>query len=187
MVYWIIGLSGAGKTTLATKLYKTLKPEYPNTVLIDGDVIRNVFQHETMRDNLDPYSLEGRRINADRICELCRWLNDQSIHVVCAVLSVFEESRQWNRKHISDYFEIYLEANIQFLKKHRDYKGLYRSAQSDISQNIVGCDIPFIPPKKPDLVIQSEDINGVDLQGVCNEILDVSNFAPSATSNEYAR
>ena len=42
-VYWITGLSGAGKTTIGKLLYEKLKSEYPNTVLLDGDTLRRVF------------------------------------------------------------------------------------------------------------------------------------------------
>ena len=37
-LFWITGLSGAGKTTIGTMLYQKLKEKYPNTVLLDGDV-----------------------------------------------------------------------------------------------------------------------------------------------------
>lgn len=41
-VYWITGLSGAGKTTVGTLLYEKIKEKYPNTVFFDGDVLRDM-------------------------------------------------------------------------------------------------------------------------------------------------
>ena len=42
MVVWLIGLSGAGKTTLATEIVARVNSKSVNTVLLDGDVIREV-------------------------------------------------------------------------------------------------------------------------------------------------
>lgn len=42
-VYWITGLSGAGKTTIGKLFYEELKTEHPNTVFLDGDMLRKVF------------------------------------------------------------------------------------------------------------------------------------------------
>ena len=41
-VFWITGLSGAGKTTIGTRLYYRLKKSFPNVVLLDGDVIKRL-------------------------------------------------------------------------------------------------------------------------------------------------
>ena len=43
MVIWIIGLAGSGKTTVSDIFYKQLKKDKKNTVLLDGDQIRQVF------------------------------------------------------------------------------------------------------------------------------------------------
>ncbi len=43
MVYWITGLSGAGKTTIGKLLYEKIEENNPNTVFLDGDILRKVF------------------------------------------------------------------------------------------------------------------------------------------------
>ncbi|MCH8502344.1 MAG: adenylyl-sulfate kinase [Aliidiomarina sp.] len=147
MITWIIGLSGSGKTTVGKELFITTKHLHPNTVLIDGDEIREVFKHN--RGNT-PYSIEGRRQNAERIQALCRWLDNQGINVVCCILSIFEESREWNRENYSDYFEVLVDTPIDILKTRRD---MYGRAERGEASNVVGIDIPFPHPKSPDLVI----------------------------------
>ena len=50
---------------------------------------------------------------------------DQGIHVIASILSIFPESREWNRKNLMKYYEVYIDAPIEQLK-YRDDKGLYK-------------------------------------------------------------
>ncbi len=148
MVVWIIGLSGAGKTTLAEKVVEKIRSSKTNVVLIDGDMIRKVFGDDLA------HTLEDRRQNADRICRLCKFFDEQGIHVVCAILSLFPESRLWNRDNIKNYYEVYIETPIEQLQK-RDYKGLYKKFSEGKIKNVAGMDIEFIPPDNPNLTIKN--------------------------------
>jgi cytidine diphosphoramidate kinase len=148
MVTWVIGLSRAGKTTLSKLLYERLKPEVSNLVLLDGDVVRDLFRNDT------DHTIEGRRKNAERLSHLSKFLSDQDIHVVAAVLSIFPEWQAWNRDNITDYQEVYIKVPIHILEK-RDENNLYSRAKSGKLKNVVGVDIPFPEPKNPDLVIEN--------------------------------
>ena len=46
MVVWLIGLSGSGKTTLANEIVKNINKKNRNTILIDGDMIREIFNND---------------------------------------------------------------------------------------------------------------------------------------------
>ena len=166
MVIWIIGLSGAGKTTLGRAVYDLYKKEAPNTVFVDGDEMRRIFKHD---QSAEAYTIEGRRENAQRICELCAWLDRQKVNVVCCILSIFEESRLWNRRTYSKYFEVYISVPLEVLKR-RDPKGMYAAALEGNMRHVVGVDIPFVPPGKPDYVVDNSADN-VDLNGEAAEIL----------------
>lgn len=67
-VYWITGLSGAGKTTIGKLLYQKLKQNFPNTVFLDGDVMREVFGADL------GYTESERRKCAMRYARLCAML-----------------------------------------------------------------------------------------------------------------
>lgn len=166
MVIWLVGMSGAGKTTIGRHLYGMMKARNPATVFVDGDEVREVFRHN---QGDDPYSLEGRRANAERMAELCAWLDRQGIDVVCCCLSVFEETREWNRRTYSRYFEVYVEVPFEKLLE-REVKDLYASALRGERRNVVGVDIPFAAPRRPDLVVDNRR-DGIDHAATARDIL----------------
>jgi adenylylsulfate kinase len=121
----------------------------PNTVFLDGDIIR-----EIMGNDLG-HTLADRKRNAERICRLCMHLDRQEINVVCAILSIFEESHEWNRANYRDYFEVYIEAKMESLLR-RQRNAIYDRALKGETKDVVGVDIPFEPPKRPDLTIVND-------------------------------
>jgi adenylylsulfate kinase len=146
MVVWIIGLSGTGKSTLAEETVRLVRERQPNVVLIDGDVIRSVFG-----DDLG-HTLADRRRNAERICRLCQFFEAQGIHVVCAILSLFPETRAWNRRQLKSYYEVFVDTPIEELIA-RDSKGLYSRFQRGEIRDVAGMDLEFPVPDAADLVI----------------------------------
>jgi|ETNmetMinimDraft_16_1059900.scaffolds.fasta_scaffold19898_2 adenylylsulfate kinase len=166
MIIWIIGLSASGKTTLGKQIYNIWKKEECNTVFVDGDEIRAIFNHDKGEM---PYTVEGRRENSSRLCNICAWLDCQDINVVCCVLSIFEESRFWNRQNYSRYFEVYIDTPMELLEK-RDKRKLYKRALNGKVKNVVGVDISFEPPKNPDYIFDNS-IDNIDFRAVALDIL----------------
>lgn len=165
MVIWLIGLSGTGKTTLACQVVERIRQMNGKVVLLDGDLIRTLFGNDV------DHTIEGRRRNAERLSVLTKYLADQGIHVVAAVLSIFPEWRRWNRENIPDYSEVYLKASMQTLLR-RDIKNLYAKATSSEIVNVVGVDIPFPEPENPDLVIEN-DVDRLDFQELTDKIMNL--------------
>ncbi len=148
MVVWIIGLSGAGKTTLAKEVVVQVRRVQRDVVLIDGDMIREVFGNDL------GHNVADRKRNADRISQLCRFLDAQGIHVVCAILSLFRDSRSWNRENIKNYYEVFIDTPMDDLTK-RDSKGIYRKFMTGEIRDVAGMDIEFPHPDHADLVIEN--------------------------------
>lgn len=165
MVIWLIGLSGTGKTTLACQVVERIRQMNGKVVLLDGDLIRTLFGNDV------DHTIEGRRRNAERLSVLTKYLADQGIHVVAAVLSIFPEWRRWNRENIPDYSEVYLKASMQTLMR-RDIKDLYAKATRGEIVNVVGVDLPFPEPENPDLVIEN-DIDRSDFQELTDKIMNL--------------
>lgn len=155
MVAWLIGLSGAGKTTLGHEVCRLLREQGEKVVFLDGDLVREVFGHDL------GYSLEDRRKNADRLSRLCAMLESQDLFVVCAVLALFPESLEWNRRTFRNYLEVFIDTPLESLVE-RDSKGLYKEALAGRKHNVAGVDLKFTPPSRPDQVIKNRgDLNGL--------------------------
>lgn len=149
MVIWIIGLSGAGKTTIARLLLKQFKKKYSNVVHLDGDVIRKIYN-----DNLG-HSSKDRNINAERLSKMTKFLSDQKIHVIGSVLSNFPKWQKWNKKNIKNYYQIYLKVPFKELIR-RDKKNIYKKALRGTKKNVVGVDIKFKEPLNSNIIIDNE-------------------------------
>ena len=141
-VVWILGLSGAGKTSVGTELRRRMRSP---AFLLDGDALR-----EAMGNDLG-HSLENRRLQAWRLARLGALLSRQGISVVCPNLGLFPEVRAWNRKNLKCYFEAYLRVPLEVLKS-RDPKGIYRG-----NLNVAGVDLPFAEPEGTDLVLDNAE------------------------------
>ncbi|EAI6045257.1 adenylyl-sulfate kinase, partial [Campylobacter jejuni] len=134
-VIWISGLAGAGKTTISQGLYKKFKEKYPHTILLDGDVIREILQEYG-------YSREARLMSAKKISSLCSFLAKNDIIVICATISLFEEIYLLNRNTIENYFEVFVDCPMEELIL-RDQKGLYSGALKGEIKDVVGVDIKY--------------------------------------------
>lgn len=165
MVIWIIGLSGTGKTTLASQVVERIRQLNGKVILLDGDLIRTLFGNDV------DHTIEGRRRNAQRLSVLSKFLADQGIHVVAAVLSIFPEWRRWNRENIPDYSEVYIKVSMQTLLR-RDIKNLYARAARGEIVNVVGVDIPFPEPENPELVIEN-DLDRLEFKELTDRIMSI--------------
>ncbi len=151
-VYWITGLSGAGKTTIGKLFYEKVREKYPNTVFLDGDMLRKVFG-----DDLG-YSREDRKKCAMRYSRLCAMLQAQDMNVICCTISMFDSVREWNRENIRSYKEIYVKVSMETLQK-RDQKGLYSGITEEIQKEVVGIHVEIEEPKCPDLILYNDGEN----------------------------
>lgn len=148
-VYWITGLSGAGKTTIGTLLYHEIRQKKPNVFILDGDIGR-----KTYNDTIG-YTREEREAGAYRNSRVCKMIADQGIDVVCCTVSMFDGVRSWNRENMALYKEIFLDVPMEVLQQ-RDQKGLYSMVKNGRAKDVVGVDQKVELPKNADIVIVND-------------------------------
>lgn len=155
-VYWITGLSGAGKTTIGTILYQRLKQAKANVVLLDGDALRETFGNDL------GFSRGDRMKSAMRNARLCKLLADQQIDVVCCTISMFDQVRDWNQENNDHYKEIYIKVPMDVLKE-RNQKNLYVvDDRGNAASHVAGLDILIEEPKRPDIEILNDGLKKPD-------------------------
>lgn len=161
MIIWLIGISGAGKTTIGRKLESYYKSLGKRTYLLDGDEVRSLFNNDL------GYSEKERQENIKRII-LGAYLLDKNdvIGIVCNI-SPFESLRELARNKIAGYNEFYLKKNLDISMKN-DVKGVYKNNTGKTA--IIGVDIKFEEPKNSDLILE------VDKQTVEETYLCVRSF-----------
>ena len=138
ILFWVTGLSGSGKTSIAKLLRKEISSHYGPTIVVSGDDIRNSF-------GLNGYNKISREKIGLMYTNFFKIILDQKINIIFAGIVLIDSVRLYNRKAISNYFEIYLKSDINKLKK---IKKTYK-----LKKNVVGVDIIPEFPKDADIVI----------------------------------
>ena len=143
-VYWLTGLSGAGKTTIGYLFYNKIYEQKKKIFRLDGDIARWPYNDVT------DYSIEARRECAFRHARVCKMLADQGIDVICCTISMFKDVRKWNSENLENYVEIFLDAPMDILYQ-RNQKGLYEKGK-----DVMGVDQKMELPDKPDIYILND-------------------------------
>jgi RecA/RadA recombinase len=114
-VYWITGLPGSGKTTVAHALQNLLAERGEPALLLDGDAVRAAFDGRFGHDEA------SRRCLAQAYGKLACEFAGQGLTVVCATVSMFHQVRDWNRAHIAHYWEVYIDAPAALRQARRSF------------------------------------------------------------------
>ena len=135
-LYWLTGLSGAGKTTVGKLFYEELKKQCPNSIFMDCDDMRQILSNY-------------------------EWLTSQGINVVMCGVGMRDFFREKYRARIKNYQEIYLKVSIEELIR-RDSKGLYQKALEGTMKNVMGINMDYEEPTNSDVVINNEGTTSVE-------------------------
>lgn len=148
---WLLGLSGAGKTTLAEQLITDLRSQNKKCILLDGDLLR-----QGLNNNLG-FSTEDRHENVRRTAEVAKLFLNEGYWVIVAMITPLEIMRAENRNILNiAYTEIFVETSLELCQK-RDPKGLYAKVSQRQITNFTGIDSPFEVPVSPNLVVKTVD------------------------------
>ncbi len=153
-IFLLTGLSGAGKTTLASGLQARLANEEP-FILLDGDAMRKGVCSDL------GFSAQDRAENIRRCGEMAKLLASQGVNVLLAVIAPYEELRRNLARIIrsgqadTDALRIIHVACPLEVCIARDPKKNYQKALAGAMSNYTGIADIYEPPQKPDFVIET--------------------------------
>lgn len=131
------GLSGAGKTTIATALAKELTAKGLKILIIDGDEFRSKYAPDLGFSNAD------RLENINRMANFVNASKASYDLVIISAINPFKETRALFKEKCEAQL-IYIKCNLNTLLK-RDTKGLYRRA--------------MLPPNHPEHLANLTGVN----------------------------
>lgn len=151
-VLWFTGLSGSGKTTIASGLELLLNQQGYFTATLDGDNVRT-----GINKNLG-FSDEDRAENIRRVSEIAKLFVQNGIIVLCCFISPLEQQRKMAREIVGDedFLEIFVNTPLEICEE-RDIKGLYRKARAGLIKDFTGIHAPFEAPQSPSLEVKTQN------------------------------
>jgi adenylyl-sulfate kinase len=145
---WFTGFSGSGKSTLSEIIEQRLKAQGRKVEVLDGDIVRT-----NLSKGLG-FSREDRDTNIKRIAFVCGLLTRNGVICISAAISPYAEAREWARKEIGNFVEVYVKCPIEVCRQ-RDVKGLYKLADEG-KVKLTGVGDPYEEPEHPDLIVETD-------------------------------
>ena len=165
-VVWLTGLSGAGKSTIASAAEQLLHEQGLRTYILDGDNVR----HGLSKDL--GFTVADRVENIRRIAEVAKLMVDAGIIVLTAFISPFRAERDMAKSLFTpdDFLEIFVDTPLT-VAEARDPKGLYKKARRGELPNFTGIDSDYEPPMQPDLRLNTDDRSVEDCAKALAEVI----------------
>ena len=166
VVAWLTGLPGSGKSTIANLVERKLVALGRQTMLLDGDNLRQGLNADLGFDEA------GRSENVRRVGEVAKLMADAGLIVIVALVSPFQADRTRAAALLPEgrFLEIFVEAPVD-LCRQRDPKGLYAKADRGKVTNFTGRDQRYEPPQDPALVLHTAELSAEEAADRVVELL----------------
>lgn len=149
ILLWFTGLSGSGKSTVASALEKKLHSLGKITYALDGDNVRHGLNSDL------GFSDEDRVENIRRIGEVSKLFVDAGIITIATFVSPFRADRQKVRELLGeDFVEIFIDCPLEVCES-RDPKGIYKKARAGEIKHFTGIDSPYEGPINPEITVST--------------------------------
>jgi len=154
VVVWLTGLSGCGKSTIASRLQEMLFERDVQVYILDGDNVRHGLNGDL------GFSPEDREENIRRIGEVAHLFADAGMVAITSFISPYikdrDRARNLNKK--GEFVEVFVKAPLDICEK-RDPKGLYKKARSGEIKEFTGISAPYEEPKKAEIVLETDKLS----------------------------
>ncbi|RQO81740.1 adenylyl-sulfate kinase [Acidovorax sp. FJL06] len=152
--WWLTGLPGSGKTTLAQALAAALRERGEPACVIDGDELRTGLCKDLGFDEA------SRAENVRRAAHMAQLLNANAIHAVVAMVSPASAARAaaYATIGVERCQEIHVSTPLEICEQ-RDPKGLYAKARANQLTQMTGIQAAYEAPVAPALRIDTSVID----------------------------
>ncbi len=163
-ILWFTGLSGSGKSTIASAVEQKLFELGHHTYILDGDNVRHGLNKDL------GFSDNDRVENIRRIGELAKLMTDAGLIVLTAFISPFKSDRALVRDLVQshEFIEVYMNTPLDVCEQ-RDPKGLYKKARKGEIKNFTGIDSEYEVPDDAELHINTADLS---IEECADQIID---------------
>jgi len=148
-VLWFTGLSQAGKTTVANRVYDILKKKGVKLERLDGDIVRKSISADL------GFTKEDRNENIRRVMRVAKLLSQNGTGIICSFISPYKKIRDEIRKEVNNFIEVFCNCPLEVCEK-RDTKGLYKKARKGEIQHFTGISDPYEPPDNPEVELKTD-------------------------------
>jgi bifunctional enzyme CysN/CysC len=150
---WMTGLSGSGKSTIATAVEHTLVSSGRPAYMLDGDNLRH-----GLNAGLG-FSEADRAENVRRVGEVAKILAEAGVVAIASLVSPFKDARdQVRAAHEAagiPFYEVHIDTSLEECEQ-RDPKGLYAKARAGEITDLTGVGSPYEAPENPELRTDAE-------------------------------
>jgi bifunctional enzyme CysN/CysC len=151
---WLTGLSGSGKSTVATEIERLVIAAGQPACLLDGDNLRHGLNGDL------GFSAADRRENVRRVGEVACLMAGAGVVAVVPLISPFRSGRDGARAtHTAEglrFVGVFMDTPLEECER-RDPKGLYAKARAGEIKGFTGIDDPCEPPVAPEIVLRPGD------------------------------
>ncbi len=166
---WFTGLSGSGKSSVATAVERALVESGRLAYVLDGDNIRHGLNSDL------GFSASGRDENVRRVAEVGRLLADAGAVALVPLVSPYRAARA-NARALHEaaeipFVEVFVDTPLNVCEQ-RDVKGLYARARAGEISGFTGIDDPYEPPLNPELRLVPADGDAEAMAELVISLLD---------------
>lgn len=153
-VFWMTGLSGSGKSSVANRVEQALHAQGKHTFILDGDNIRHGLNNDLGFTDAD------RVENIRRTAEVAKLMVEAGLIVITAFISPFRSERDMARSLFAadEFVEVYLDVPLD-VAEQRDPKGLYKKARRGELPHFTGIDSPYEAPETAEIRIPTAELS----------------------------
>jgi bifunctional enzyme CysN/CysC len=171
-VLWLTGLSGSGKSTIATELERELFNLGRNVYVLDGDNMR----HGLCSDL--GFSHQDRTENIRRVGEMAKLFAEAGVICITAFISPYRADRDLVRRIMPEgrFIEVFVNAPLDVCEQ-RDPKGLYAKARAGEIKEFTGISAPYEAPQRPEIELHTDHFTVPESVGQIMEYLKVQGAA----------